>query len=426
MAAPPPEDRKVLRIEISPRTIGLMALAAIGVLIGVGVAQALWNVVVVILVALILVGAVLPVVHFIERRGISRPLALLLTYLGAFVILAGLLFLTLPPLVSQLLAILENAPKERAKLVAWLSSYQFTKPIAQSIKSVPLDEIMKSASTTVLSYSQEILTALGYAVTTMFLSIYLIADSKRVNGTLYALVPRHYHLRLARILLNLETIVGGYIRGQLITSAAIMVFTGALLTLLGVPDALALSIFAGLTDVIPFIGGVIASAPAVIASIGNGPTTAIIVVIAMFLYQEFETRILVPRLYGRVFRMSPALILIALLVGGTLLGILGALLALPVAAGAQMIVREMRVELPGDDVDTTKLRARDERAEQVYEQLSAGAPADEAAQIAGDLAHRIRENEQAGRTLTSVLPTLEDQAASRRKRAATGGGDDET
>jgi len=423
MAAPPDEPRQSLRIEIAPRTIALMGLAAVGVVIGIGVGRELWNVIVVILVALILVGAVLPVVHFIERRGIGRPLALLLTYLGAFVILSGLLFLTLPPLVSQLFAILDHAPESRKKLIAWLSHYKFAKPIVQSIQSVPLDEITSVAANKLISYSQEILTAIGYAVTTMFLSIYLIADSKRVNGTLYAVVPRSYHLRLARILLNLETIVGGYIRGQLITSALIMVFTGVLLELLGVPDALALAIFAGLTDVIPFIGGVIASAPAVIAASGQGASTAIIVVIAMFIYQEFETRILVPRLYGRVFRMSPALILIALLIGGTLLGILGALLALPVAAGVQMVVREMRVELPGDDVDVTKQRARDERAEQVYEQLSAGAPADEAAQIAGDLAHRIRENEQQGRTLTAVLPTLEDEAAARRKRPPTGGDD---
>jgi predicted PurR-regulated permease PerM len=419
MAAPPQDDRKLLRIELAPRTIGLVALAVLGWY----AAQALWNVIVVILVALVLVGAVLPVVHFIERRGISRPVALLLTYVGAFVILSGLLFLTLPPLFSQISTMVDNAPKGREKLLAWLAQYKFAKPLVQTIKSVPLEDIMRSATATLLSYSEQILTAIGYAITTMFLSIYLIADSKRVNGTLYALVPRHYHLRLARILMNLETIVGGYIRGQLITSAAIMVFTGVLLELLGVPDALALAIFAGLTDVIPFIGGVIASAPAVVAAVGRGASTAIIVVIAMFLYQEFETRVLVPRLYGRVFRMSPALILIALLTGGTLLGILGALLALPVAAGAQMIVREMRVELPGDDVDDTKQRARDERAEQVYEQLSAGAPADEAAQIAGDLAHRIRENEAHGRTLTSVLPTLEDEAAARRKRAATG--DDE-
>ena len=242
------------------------------------------------------------------------------------------------------------------------------------------------------------------------------ADSKRVSGALYAVVPRHYHMRLARILINLETIVGGYIRGQLITSAAITVFTLVLLTVLGVPDALALAIFAGLTDVVPFIGGILASAPAVVASIGNGAATAIVVGIAMFVYQEFESRVLIPRLYGRVLRMSPALVLVALLIGGSLLGILGALLALPVAAGMAMIVREMRVDMPGDDVDDTKQRARDEKAEAVYEQLSAGSDAAEAAQIATELVHKIRDNEAHGRTITSVLPALTDEVAAAAKR----------
>jgi predicted PurR-regulated permease PerM len=409
MAKPPTDDaderRRVLRIEIAPKTIALV----LGAVLGVWILQSLWNVVLVVLTALIIVGAVLPVVHYLEKQGVKRSVALFLVYTGAFLIITGLLFLALPPLVSQLLAMLEDAPKERAKLVAWLSEYKFGKPIAQSIKTVPLDQIVTASAQKLLGYSSEVLTAIGYGITTMFLSIYLIADARRVKGALYAVVPRAYHLRLARILLNLETIVGGYVRGQLITSLAITVFTLALLTALGAPDALALAIFAGLTDVIPFIGGLLASAPAVVASIGNGAPTAIIVVIAMIVYQEFETRVLVPRLYGRVLRMSSALVVVALLIGGTLLGILGALLALPVAAGLQMIVREMRVELPGEDVDDTKQRIRDERAEQVYEQLSAGAPAAEAAEIAGDLAHKIRENEAQGRTITAVLPTLDSK-----------------
>ncbi len=411
----PDAIRRVLRIEIAPRTILYVLLA----LLSVWLFQALWNVLLVVVVALIITGAVLPLVHFFERHGVKRSIALALIYIGAFLFLTGLLFLTLPPLVSQLLNILENAPKERTRLVNWLSQYKMAKPIAQSLKTVPLDQLFSSAANQLLGYSSEVLTSLGYAVTTMFLSIYLIADSKRVNGALYAVVPRHYHLRLARILINLETIVGGYIRGQLITSAAIAAFTFTLLTALGVDDALAIAIFAGLTDVIPFVGGIIASAPAVVATIGNGAASAIAVAAAMFVYQEFESRVLVPRLYGRVLRMSPALVLIALLIGGSLLGILGALLALPVAAGLQMIVREMRVDMPGDDVDDTKQRARDDKAEQVYEQLSAGSDAVEAAEIATDLAQKIKHNEAQGKTITSVLPTLDDAAVAASKRASS-------
>jgi predicted PurR-regulated permease PerM len=393
-----------VRIEIAPRTIGLvlMALAAVWLL------EALWTVVVVIVVALIIAGAVVPMVHACERRGIKRSIALALIYLGAFVILAGLMFLALPPLISQLLEILENAPKERTRLVGWLSEQRLGRQVAQSIQSIPLDHVFAAAANRLLDYSSDALTAIGYGLTTMFLSIYFIADSKRVSGALFAVVPRAHHMTLARIVANLEIIVGGYIRGQLITSAAITGFTLVLLTALGVPDALSLAIFAGLTDVVPFVGGLLASAPAVLASLGNGAVTTIVVLIAMFLYQEFESRVLVPRLYGRVLRMSPALVLVALLIGGTLLGILGALLALPVAAGLQMIVREMRVDLPGDDVDVTRQQVRDDKVDAVYERLSAGTDAVEAAQIATGLAQKVREHEAAGRTITAVMPALEE------------------
>ena len=130
----------------------------------------------------------------------------------------------------------------------------------------------------------------------------------------------------------------------------------------------------------------------------------------MFLYQEFESRILVPRVYGRTLRLSPALVLVALLVGGTLLGILGALLALPVAAGVQMIVRELRVELPGDAHLDDAARARDDKAERIYEQLTEGAPVDEAVEIAGRLAETIKANEDDGdsRKMSAELKAIVD------------------
>ena len=83
-------------------------------------------------------------------------------------------------------------------------------------------------------------------------------------------MPRHHHVKLAQILLELKVIVGGYMRGQLITSVAISVFMFVLLTVLGRADALALALFAGLTDIIPFVGGYVASAPVIIAVIRNG------------------------------------------------------------------------------------------------------------------------------------------------------------
>ena len=273
---------------------------------------------------------------------------------------------------------------------------------------MPLDDLVVKAGNALLGYSAAILTVVGYAITTMFLAIYLLADPGRAKSLVYAMVPRHYHVKLARILIELKTIVGGYMRGQLITSVAIAIFTFGLLTILRVEDALALAMFAGLTDVIPFVGGYVASAPAIFAVAPQGTGVMVLVAALMFLYQEFESRILVPRVYGRTLRMSPAIVLLALLVGGTLLGILGALLALPIAAGMQMVVRELRVELPGEEHLDAEVRKRDEKAEQVYEELAAGETVEKAAAIAGHLAQRMKATEAKGGRLSQELDAIKD------------------
>jgi predicted PurR-regulated permease PerM len=223
------------------------------------------------------------------------------------------------------------------------------------------------------------------------LAIYFIADGERTRGTLYALFPRRFHVRLARVLLNLETIVGGYLRGQLVTSVAIGVFTFGLLAVMRVPNALALAAFAALTDVIPFVGGLMATTPAVLVALSRGSAVATIVLVAMIAYQEFESRVIVPRVYGQALRLSSAVVVIALLVGGKVGGIIGALLALPIAAALRMLIEELRVDLPGDDTDNPRMRARDARAERAYARETAGASPEEAAAVATEIAHEIRQ-----------------------------------
>jgi predicted PurR-regulated permease PerM len=150
-------------------------------------------------------------------------------------------------------------------------------------------------------------------------------------------------------------------------------------------------LFASVVDVIPFIGALLATAPAVLAALSQGLPTGLVVLCALFVYQEIENRILIPKVYGRVLRLAPATVVLALLAGGVLLGVIGALLALPIAAGLQMMLAELRVDLPGDDSDDRVANARDVKTEATYERMSAGATAPEAGQIAKTLAHDIRE-----------------------------------
>jgi predicted PurR-regulated permease PerM len=348
-------------------------------------------IVLLLVVALVFAGTFNPLVEWMERRGIKRLYALTLLFVALLLATSLLIFLTVPPLLEQLGQIVRDAPQHRDQLIALLQQRDFTAPLARALQHAGLEQTFARIENSLVGYTPEVLTALGWAVTTLFLSFYLLADGKRMQGTVYAIVPRDYHMRLARILQNLEAIVGGYMRGQLITSVAIGVFTYVLLVICDVPNALSLALFAAVVDVIPFIGGLLATAPAVLVALSKGVPTGLVVLLTLFIYQEFENRILVPRVYGRALRLAPATVVLALLAGGLLLGVIGALLALPIAAGLQMMLAELRVDLPGDDSDDRSAQARDAKTEATYERMSAGATAPEAGQIAKNLAHDIRE-----------------------------------
>jgi predicted PurR-regulated permease PerM len=383
----PAQTTTLVRFEISPRSIAWI----LATIVGVWLFLQLRAIVLLVVVALVFAGTFNPLVEWMERRGIKRLYALTLLFFALLLATSLLIFLTVPPFLEQLAQIVRDAPHHRDQLIALLQQRDFTAPLARALQNAGLEQTFTRIENSLVGYTPEILTALGWAVTTLFLSFYLLADGKRMQGPIYAIVPRDYHMRLARILQNLEAIVGGYMRGQLITSVAIGVFTYLLLVICGVPNALSLALFAAVVDVIPFIGGLLATAPAVLVALSNGLPTGLVVLLALFIYQEFENRILVPKVYGRSLRLAPVTVVLALLAGGLLLGVIGALLALPIAAGLQMMVAELRVDLPGDDSHDRSAQARDAKTEATYERMSAGATAPEAGQIAKNLAHDIRD-----------------------------------
>jgi predicted PurR-regulated permease PerM len=384
----PPQQVAVVRFEISPRSIAMIVV----IVAGLWLLVELRAIVLLLVVALVLAGTFNPLVEWIERRGLPRGYALALLLLALLLVTAALVFLTVPSLVEQLAQIVRNAPRQRDALIAVLQQRDVTAPLARAVQNAGLEQAFSRLEGDLLGYSPRAVAGLGWAATTLVLAFYMLADGKRTQGALYAVVPRDYHMRLARILQNLEAIVGGYMRGQLITSAAIGLFTFVLLVSCGVPNALSLALFAAVVDIVPFIGGLLATVPAVLSALSRGVPVGLVVLIALFVYQEVENRILVPRVYGRVLRLTPTTVVVALLSGGILLGVIGAMLALPIAAGLQMMVSELRVDLPGDDSNDRSAVARDAKTEETYERMSAGASARDAGEIARTLAHDTRES----------------------------------
>lgn len=376
-----------IRIEIAPSSI----------LLGVGVVGAVWvlgrlvPVLVAVTCALMLAGTLAPMLRWLEARGVRRGLALAGLFLGALCLLGVALGVTGPSLWRAAMKFVGDLPRLRDQLVTTLASHPLTASLARSVQQVRASEVTRGVDVgAALAVSASMAEVIGYGITALFLTMYLLADRERLQGALYAVVPRRYHLRTARVLISLEAIVGGYIRGQVITSVLIALFTFVLLTVLRVPSALALAAFAGLTDVIPFVGGILATAPAALSALPLGTGVAIAVLVLMVAYQEFESRLLVPRIYGRTLRLPSAAVLVALLVGGRLGGIFGALFALPIAAAIVSLVKELRVELPGEPAVDPAQREADARAERAYALQSKGASATQAARTALEVAQRTQ------------------------------------
>lgn len=244
----PAQTPTLVRFEISPRSIAWI----LATLVGVWLFLQLRAIVLLLVVALVFAGTFNPLVEWMERRGVKRIYALTLLWVALLFVTSGLIVLIVPPLIEQLAQVVHDAPRHREQVIALLQQRDFTAPLARALQHAGMEQTFTRIENRLVGYTPEILTALGWAVTTLFLSFYLLADGKRMQGVLYAIVPRDYHMRLARILQNLETIVGGYMRGQLITSVAVGVFTYLLLVICGVPNALSLALFAAVVDVIPF------------------------------------------------------------------------------------------------------------------------------------------------------------------------------
>lgn len=401
-APPARRQRHRLRIEIAPKSM----LTA--VLIGL----AMWTLVrllpalLVLLVGLMIVGTLNPAVRWLEARGMRRGVGIAIVFGAVLLLVMATATLTMPALFAQVSSLIEQEPSLRARLVKFLASYPLTDFLAVAVRDLRYDALIKSAGAQVLAVSARMVEIFAYGAGAFFLALYMMIDSDRLRGALFLATPRPHHIRLSRVLLNLETIVGGYIRGQLITCVFMGVFMFILLTACGIPNALALAFFGGVADVLPFVGIFLTMGPALLASLSQGAVVTVIVLVLMLCYEEFESRVLVPLVYGRALRLPSSVVLFALIAGGTLAGVLGALLALPVAATILMLIDEARMAMPGEDVQRIDLdvQQQDQRSEAEYQRRTKGMPAEQAAAVALEIAQARKKVEGESSARQSSAP----------------------
>jgi predicted PurR-regulated permease PerM len=373
----------VVRIEPSPGTV----IALLLLIAGLWVLYRLLPVFLVLVAALIIVGTISPAVQWLEERRMRRGLGIAIIFTALLVITVLVITMTIPSLMAQVTGLVDQEPALRARLANWLAGSHLTSPLAELLRKVHSGDLVRIATSNAIEFSTRAFAIFAYILSSVLLAIYIMIDRDRLRGGLFLVVPSSHHIRLSRVMLNLETIVAAYVRGQAITSVFITAFVFILLIACGVPNALVIAVFAGVADVLPYIGALLSVGAAAAAAISQGPIIIMVVVVLMLAYKTLESRVIVPWVYGRALRLPSSVILFSLLAGSVLFGIVGALLALPVAAAVLMLIEELRVELPGkqEQAEDVAIRERDDRGEEEYERRAEGMPAELAAAIAVEI-----------------------------------------
>ncbi len=386
----------MIRYQMGPLTLWTLVLSVIGLCL----LYKLLPVLCVLVMALFIVSALDSPIEKIENRGFNRTMAITLVFIAGLLVFVVICILMIPPVTAELSILNTEIPIMRSHLADHLSNIPFTATLSNSVRSGKVVVNQSDFQTMAETYSRRAIKILIYAVSGVLLASFIMIERNRLRGGLFAMVPRAHHVLLSRILLKLETIVGAYIRGQLLLSSLFTVFTFALLTLVGAENAIVFALFAGMTDVLPYIGVFLSVGPAVFAVLPHGETATFIVLIAMLTYEEFESRFLVPNVYGKQLRLPATIILFALLVGATLMGAFAALLSLPIAAAIMMLIEELRVDLPGETVPAEKkiIREENDRAEKEYERRTEGISAQQSAAIAVKIAEGRLKNENAAKS----------------------------
>ncbi len=337
----PADDRlPILRtktqIEIPMRTVAriILTLALIWLVVN------LFSVILTFIIALMLTAALAPAVNWLEQRGVKRLLAVTIT-MG--LVLAGigiLVFLLLQPIIDEGRQFIDEFPTYVDDLSRRFNTnlpdlYDRIQNNAQQLTANDLAGPLEN----VVSVGRSLFTGATRVLLVVVMTAYLLSDGRRIYQWSVRYLPDDQEDKVRRALPEISQVVSGYVVGQLATSFLFGLFSYGILTAVGVPQALFLALIAALLDAVPIIGATLATIPAVLLALTISPTAGIVVLIAYLIYQQVENYVIVPRVYRGTLHVSSFAVLIAILIGSELLGVMGALLALPVAAMIPVVER---------------------------------------------------------------------------------------
>ena len=327
------------------------------------VGGALWVGILPILLALIIATVLWPPTGWMVRHKVPSALAALISIVGSLGVISGIIALIAPSIVEQSVQLADQTSEAIDEVQDWLRG----PPL--NIRDEQLDGVLNQLSSTLQDRGDQIasgvfsgVTAVGSVVITLVmvlvLTFFFIKDGPRFLPFVRRIAGRNAGRHLTEVLTRSWNTLGGFIRTQAIVSFVDAALIGLALVLLGVPLAWALAVITFIAGFIPIVGAFTAGALAVlIALVANGFTTAIIVLVVIVAVQQLEGNILQPILQSRAMNLHPVVVLLGVAAGGTLFGIIGAFLAVPILAVVAVMLRYTgeQIDLRTGDVTASEL-----------------------------------------------------------------------
>ena len=334
---------------LSPRSPFRVAFsAALGVALAYGLVMAViavQGVLVLLLTAAFLAIGLNPAVEALERRQIRRSLAVAVVLVAVLLFFTGFGFAVVPPIVEQAQAIIAASPQYVAQLqdnerIASLDERFGLLDRAQSLLSDP-ERIGVGAAGGVLGVGKVVFGFFFSMLTVFIVTLYFLANLPSIKAQAYRLVPRSRRARVGLLTDEILSRVGGYVAGAVAIASLNATLTYVLLTVLEIDYAVALAMLVFLTGLIPLIGATIGAVVITTVALFSSLKAGVVVAVWFLVYQQLENYLLYPRIMQRSVDVSPAATVVAVLIGGALLGVLGALLAIPIAAAVQLVLKEV-------------------------------------------------------------------------------------
>ncbi len=341
--AHPPERRRELRSVVRVRTLVAAAILVLAV-IGLAVLLAqVFSLVLDFLIAVVIAEGIRPLVQRVQELRAPRVVAIAVVYIGLLALIALIVGLLVQPVVTEAQSLAGHFPEYQRSALSLVTDVEKHLGITSAQLGSQVSGLLGNAATDLLAIGGTIAGTAGSLFLVLVITFLWLVTADRLKAFTVDLFPPRAQPLAGDVLREIGFRMGGFVRAQAINMLVVGMFTGVACALLGLPSPILLGIFAGLTAAIPMIGPFLGGIPPVLLGFTVSPGYALLVLLVIVVIQLVDGNTIVPMMMGRVLALPALAVVVALLIGWALAGVIGALLAIPVAAAIQVLVARVVV-----------------------------------------------------------------------------------